>query len=118
MYPLTLVVIDYFTGGPQHALACLVGLISGHVWWFFATFLPTQAPAHLRRPNPLRMRPWFRRLFATVATRTGGSTRTPDTVAGRSTSVPAGFQVTRPREDNPAAEVRHRWGSGQKLGSS
>lgn len=118
VYPITLVVLDYVMGGPQRALACIVGLVAGHVWWFLSTYLPTQAPVHLRRQNPLRMRPWFRRLFVTVAARTGAAIRTPTSAAGRSTSVPQGYQVTRPREEDPVAEMRHRWGSGQKLGTT
>jgi Derlin-2/3 len=108
-----LIFLDLVQGGTNRALGGVMGLMAGHLWWFLATYLPTQAPVHLRRANPLGMPPWFRRQFATRSNVTGSSGAS----TGRATAV-GGVQVTAPRDDNAAAQVRHRWGSGNKLGGT
>ncbi|WWC68175.1 uncharacterized protein I206_102098 [Kwoniella pini CBS 10737] len=107
LYPPALIVLDLLTGGPMKALGGVLGLLSGHLWWFIATYLPTFAPTHLRRPNPLAPPIWFCRLFGQPpAQRTGYKSFTPE---ARSTATAA---------TDPVAAVRHRWGGGQRLGGT
>ncbi|WWC59706.1 uncharacterized protein I303_102268 [Kwoniella dejecticola CBS 10117] len=107
LYPPALIVLDLLTGGPMKALGGILGLLSGHLWWFIATYLPLHAPTHLRRPNPLAPPIWFRRIFnAPSSQRTGFKAYRPE---GSSTAA---------SPTDPAAAVRHRWGGGQRLGGS
>ncbi|WOO76960.1 Derlin-2 [Vanrija pseudolonga] len=109
LYPLVLAGLDFVLLGMSGFYAGLIGIIAGHLWWFISTYLPLHAPARLRRPNALGTPRWFRRLFVG----SGSST------AGRTTSFSGGITATDYRDNqagSAAAAVRHRWGSGQRLG--
>jgi Derlin-2/3 len=115
VYPLALVALDLVTGGP--VLGCMLGLLAGHLYWFATTYLPTQAPPRLRRANPFAVPAWFRRHFprgsvAGFSSSSGSGSGSSARTTGRA----QGFTVSRPEGDDAAAAVRHRWGSGQKLG--
>ncbi|KAL7419131.1 hypothetical protein Q5752_005967 [Cryptotrichosporon argae] len=119
LYPPALIVLDLITGGPFKALGGLLGLLAGHIWWFISTYMPTYAPGRLRRPNPLATPRWFRSYFAGPA---GGFTRTSwggvrmAPAAGRTTGASTG-QTSARAGQSAADAVRHRWGSGQRLGA-
>lgn len=70
--------------------------------WFISTYLPRHAATRHRRPNPLQTPLYFRSFFPS---------------RGRSSTSTTGFTASAPRNANDAVEaVRHRWGSGNKLG--
>ncbi|WVN87257.1 uncharacterized protein L203_102434 [Cryptococcus depauperatus CBS 7841] len=109
LYPISLIVLDLLTGGPLKAIAGVMGLLAGHLWWFIATYLPVYAPPQLRRQNPLSTPSFFRAFLsneraATISVRKLSQARSQDISSSKS----------------PAAQesVRHRWGGGQKLGGS
>ncbi|ODO07790.1 hypothetical protein I350_03369 [Cryptococcus amylolentus CBS 6273] len=66
MYPPALILLDLLTGGPAKALGGIVGLLAGHLWWFLFTYLPSHAPSHLRRANPLATPLFFKRQFPAI----------------------------------------------------
>ncbi|KAK6903485.1 derlin-2/3 [Kwoniella mangroviensis CBS 10435] len=108
LYPPALILLDLLTGGPMKAMGGILGLLSGHLWWFISTYLPLHAPTHLRRPNPLAPPLRFRQLFRR---------NTPDRSAGFGAYRPES-RTTATAANDPAAAVRHRWGGGHRLGGS
>ncbi len=73
-------------------------------------YLPLLAPPRLRRRNPFNVPRWYRSLFQ----RRTGAVRT----ASGPKNVAAGVTASGPqRFANANDAVRHRWGSGQRLGA-
>lgn len=87
------------------ALQTIMGILAGHSWWFVTTYLPNHAVPRLRHRNPFTVPLMWRALFNRGA---------PGTTAPSRTKVTSGVSVSRPLSANEA--VRHRWGSGQRLG--
>ncbi|BEJ12501.1 hypothetical protein CspHIS471_0209610 [Cutaneotrichosporon sp. HIS471] len=109
IYPFVIIALDVVQAGPRGALLSLMGILTGHFWWFMTAYLPLHAPPHLRRPNPFTVPRWYRSLFQrrSRVTRTASVTKAPGVTA----SGPS------PRFANANDAVRHRWGSGQRLGA-
>ncbi|ORX35854.1 Der1-like family-domain-containing protein [Kockovaella imperatae] len=122
LYPPSLLVLDTVTGGPHKALNGLMGIIAGHAWWFCSTYLPDHAPTSVRRPNPLAMPLRFQALFRSrtrASTTTYGATRLGSGAGTRLGSQAASTSNTTARDNENVVEaMRHRWGSGQRLGGS
>ncbi|ORY21749.1 Der1-like family-domain-containing protein [Naematelia encephala] len=114
LYPPALILLDVLTGGPTKALGGVLGVLSGHTWWYFETYLPSLAPPHLRRPNPFGTPARFRALFS------GSSPRSTSTAWGGSRLAPTAGATTATRTagNNVVNEMRYRWGSGQRLGGN
>ncbi|BEI89600.1 uncharacterized protein CcaverHIS019_0209620 [Cutaneotrichosporon cavernicola] len=109
IYPFVIIALDVVQAGPRSALLSVMGILTGHFWWFMTVYLPLHAPPHLRRPNPFTVPRWYRSLFQrrSRVTRTASVTK----ATGVTASGPS------PRFANANDAVRHRWGSGQRLGA-
>ncbi|KAL1413266.1 hypothetical protein Q8F55_001021 [Vanrija albida] len=107
LYPLVMLGLDFILVGTNIFLAGLLGVIVGHFWWFISTYLPLHAPARLRRPNALAAPRWFRRLFVA---RSGPTTRFSSGITATD------YRANSTSNSSAAEAVRHRWGSGQRLG--
>ncbi|GFZ47970.1 hypothetical protein JCM24511_05717 [Saitozyma sp. JCM 24511] len=118
LYPPALIVLDVLTGGPSKALGGLIGLLAGHLWWFLSIYLPTYAPTHVRRPNPLASPERFKAFFSAMPSRASTATSWGGTRVGGSNRASAASTRTQSsqRPVTAADAVRHRWGGGQRLG--
>lgn len=91
--PYVLLVMDLIMSGPPAVARGITGLVMGHLWWW---------SAWVRRDRPVWVEaPRFLRSLMGDGPATGSMD---------------GVHITAPRRDT--SETVHRWGAGQRLGSS
>ncbi|RHZ45617.1 hypothetical protein Glove_668g3 [Diversispora epigaea] len=104
-FPWVLLAFDSLQMGGRIPWDTLIGIITGHIFYFLYDLYPASGgPRFLNTPQ------WLYRIFAPppVSINSGGGIRT-----SFGTVIPP----TSGNQSSESREIRHRWGSGQRLGS-
>lgn len=114
-YPYALIGMDLIMGGPNAAALAVAGAAVGHVWWWgvWGGNLAARGPFATYSRAPVWLRRWF-----------GEDRGQPPAMGGAAAGLAqAGIHVSAPRRPlgatggaPPTTELRHSWGSGQRLG--
>ncbi|CAG8595678.1 7419_t:CDS:2 [Diversispora eburnea] len=105
-FPWVLLIFDFLQMGGRIPWNTLIGIITGHIFYFLHDLYPASGGTRfLNTPQ------WLYRIFTPppVSINNGGG--------GIRTSFGTVIPPTSGNRSSEGREVRHRWGSGQRLGS-
>ncbi|KAJ3490878.1 hypothetical protein NLI96_g1119 [Meripilus lineatus] len=101
-FPYALILLDLLMGGPRAAAQSVTGAVAGHLWWWLVW---DTRRLHAFGRAPAFLRSWI-----------GNSDGNPD---GGSSGRSTGVHVIPPRRlREEGRSTGHRWGSGNRLGST